>query len=251
MENQTLKTIFEHKSIRKYKSTPISESTLQTLLEAGLRASTTGNMQLYSIIVTQDKEQKEALAKYHFNQPMVTQAPLILTFCADVNRFHIWCEQNQAEKSYDNFLFFINACIDTLLVAQNICTAAEAMNLGICYLGTTTYMAKEISDFFQLPEGVVPITTLTIGYPDEQPKLTDRLPLEAVVHYEKYNDYSPTQIKELFNEKESSEETQKLLQENQLPNLAQIFTKNRYPKKQCEDFSVLFLALLKEKGFIK
>ncbi len=78
------------------------------------------------------------------------------------------------------------AAIDALLVAQNVCVAAEDAGLGICYLGTTTYMAGKIIEILDLPQGVVPVTTVTLGYPDEWPDLTDRLPLEAVVHREKY-----------------------------------------------------------------
>ena len=101
-----LDTIFNHKSIRKYKATPISEKDLHEILEAGTRASTSGNMQVYSIIVSRDEEMKKKLAPTHFNQPMVTQAPVVLTFCADVNRFVKWCEARNAEPGYDNFLWF-------------------------------------------------------------------------------------------------------------------------------------------------
>ena len=71
---------------------------------------------------------------------MVTEAPVLLTFCADFNRFNKWCLLNNAVPGYDNFLSFMTAAIDALLVAQTVCIAAEARGLGICYLGTTTYM---------------------------------------------------------------------------------------------------------------
>lgn len=114
---------------------------LNELLEVAFRASTTGNMQLYSVIVTRDEENKKKLAPAHFNQPTVTTAPVVLTFCADFNRFIKWCELRKAQHGYDNFQSFYTATIDALLVAQQFCTAAELCGLGICYLGTTTYNA--------------------------------------------------------------------------------------------------------------
>ena len=107
-----------------------------------------------------------------------------------------------AEPGYDNFLSFVTAAIDAILVAQNVALAAEDSGLGICYLGTTTYMAKQIIEVLELPKGVVPVTTLTIGYPDENPGLTDRLPLEAVIHEEKYKDYTSEDIDLFYQEKE-------------------------------------------------
>ncbi len=241
--------ILNHKSIRKYKNTPVSEKDLQEILEAGTRASTTGNMQVYSIIVTRDEEMKKKLAPTHFNQPMATQAPVLLTFCADINRFSKWCEQRNAEPGYDNFLWFTNAVIDAMLVAQNCCIAAEDKGLGICYLGTTTYTADKIIEILNLPKGVIPITTVVVGYADENPGLTDRLPLEGVVHYETYKDYSVEDIDRIYEEKESLESTKALLEENQKETLAQIFTDNRYKKADNQYFSKVFLKVLEDQGF--
>ena len=244
-----LNTIFNHKSIRKYKNTPVQDKDLNEILEAGTRASTTGNMQIYSIIVTRDEEMKKHLAPTHFNQPMAIQAPVLLTFCADINRFNKWCEARNAEPGYDNFLWFTNAVIDAMLVAQNCCIAAEDKGLGICYLGTTTYTADKIIEILNLPIGVIPITTVVMGYADENPCLTDRLPLEAVVHYETYKDYTPADIDKLYAEKENLESTKKLLEENKKETLAQIFTDNRYKKADNLHFSKVFFDVLKKQGF--
>jgi nitroreductase len=245
-----LDTIFNHKSIRKYKSTPISEKDLQEILEAGTRASTSGNMQVYSVIVTRDEEMKKKLAPTHFNQPMATQAPVVLTFCADVNRFSKWCKERNADPGYDNFLWFTNGVIDAMLVAQNCCVAAEDKGMGICYLGTTTYTADKIIDILELPKGVIPITTVVLGYPDENPGLTDRLPLEGVVHYEKYKDYSKEDIDKIYAEKESLESTKELLKENEKETLAHVFTDNRYKKADNIHFSKVFLKVLEDQGFL-
>lgn len=235
-----LKTLLEHRSIRKFRDQPIPDIVLEKILEAGIRASTTGNMQLYSIIVTKDKKNRELLAPLHFNQSFVKEAPVLLTFCADINRFSKWCSLRNAKPAYDNFLWFFNAAIDALLVAQNVAIAAEALGLGICYLGTTTYNADKLVEFFQLPKHVIPVTTLAIGYADENPDLTDRLPLNAVIHNETYQDYSEKDINRIYKEKEKLPFYKKIVAENNVENLAQVFTEKRYTAKDNLHFSKRF-----------
>jgi nitroreductase len=243
-------TILNHRSIRKYTGDPVPDEILDYILEAGTRASTTGNMQAYSIVVTTDTALKEELAPCHFDQPMVKQAPVVLTFCADFNRFSKWCRLRDAEPGFDNFLSFFTAAIDALLVAQNVCVAAEDAGLGICYLGTTTYMADRIIEVLGLPAGVVPVTTVTLGYPDEHPGLTDRLPMEAVLHREKYRDYSDHDINRLYREKELINIYQEFVKENNKENLAQVFTDVRYKKDDNVLFSKSLLRVLERQGFM-
>jgi len=245
-----LETILKHRSIRKYKNTAIEDNVLNDILNSAVRASNTGNMQVYSIIVTKDEGVKKQLWESHFKQDMVNQAPVILTFCADINRFNKWCEQSNTEPVYDNFLWFFNATIDATIAAQNASLAAEHHGLGICYLGTTTYMASKIISILDLPKGVVPVTTIVVGYPDQEPELTDRLPIEAVVHYDKYKDYTEKDIRKLHNEKDNSEDTKNLIEQNKTENLAQIFTEKRYVKKDNLFFSQSFLDVLKEQKFM-
>lgn len=243
-------TILNHRSIRKYTGEPIPNPVLDYILEAGTRASTTGNMQVYSVIVSTEASIKEELAPCHFNQPMVKEAPVVLTFCADFNRFNHWCKLRKAEPGYDNFLSFMTAAIDALLVAQNVCVAAEDAGLGICYLGTTTYMAEKIIDVLDLPKGVVPVTTVTLGYPDEKPGLTDRLPVEAVIHREKYKDYSDSDIENIYREKELIKSYQEFVKENNKETLAQVFTDIRYKKDDNILFSKSLLSILEKQGFM-
>jgi nitroreductase len=242
-------TIFNHRSIRKYKNTPVPGKVLDEILRAGSRASTTGNMQVYSIIVTKDNELRKQLWEAHFKQDMVLQAPVHLTFCADFNRFTTWCKQRKASPGYDNFLSFFTAAIDALLASQNVALAAESQGLGICYLGTATYMADRIVKILELPKLVVPVTCMVVGYPDEQPGLTDRLPMDAIIHQEKYNDYNPEDIDRLYVEKEESQLTKELLEINQKETLAQIFTDNRYTEKDNIYFSKQFLRTIIKQGF--
>ena len=89
------------------------------------RTQTMGNLQLYSVVVTRSAEMKQRLAPAHFNQPMVTQAPVVLTVCADFNRTSTWARCRQAEPGYDNFLSFINAATDALLYTQTLCNLMD------------------------------------------------------------------------------------------------------------------------------
>jgi len=246
-----MNAIFTHKTIRNYTSDPVPDSVLQSVLRAGTRASTTGNMQVYSIVVTSDPALREKLWAAHFRQNMVLQAPLLLTFCADFHRFETWCRYRKADPGYDNFLSFMTAAIDALLAAQNCALEAETHGLGICYLGTTTYNADQIIDILKLPERVVPVTTLVVGYPAGDPGLTDRLPVEAVVHQETYTDYTEADINRLYAEKEALPLTAQLLKENGLETLAQIFTDRRYTKKDNELFSEKYLEVIRKQGFLK
>jgi len=245
-----MNTIFNHRSIRKYKSTSIDDNLLEKILLAGTRASNTGNMQVYSMIVTKNETIRKQLWEVHFKQNMVLEAPAHITFCADINRFNKWCNQRNTEPGYDNFLWLYNATIDAVLASQNVSLEAENHGLGICYLGTTTYMADKIIDILELPQGVIPVTSIVMGYPEVIPELTDRLPLEGVVHFEKYCNYSPEKINELYLEKENSDLTKKLVEENQTENLAQIFTNKRYKNSDNIHFSNSFLATLKKQGFM-
>ena len=245
-----MEAIAKHRSIRKYMDKPVDESLLNEILSAGTRASTTGNMQVYSIIVTKDKPLREKLWEIHFKQDMVLQAPVHLTFCADFNRFNTWCRMRKAEPGYDNFLSFFTASIDALLASQNVCLEAEEHGLGICYLGTVTYMAGKIIELLELPHGVVPVACVVMGHPDESPGLTGRLPLEAVVHSEKYQEYTAGRIDSIYAERESSEETKELLKINEKETLAQVFTDNRYTRKDNEFFSNQFLDVIRKQGYL-
>lgn len=243
-------SIQNHRSIRKYKNKAVPQNILNEILNAAIRGSNTGNMQLYSIIVSKDPEKKQKLWEAHFKQNMVIDAPVVLTFVADINRFHRWCEINNAGTAYDNFLWLYNATIDATIAAQNAALEAEANGLGICYLGTTVYMADKFIEILELPKGVVPVTAIIVGYAEEVPELTDRLPLNAVVFDEKYPEMTDDDIRQIFEQKDNSDLTKKLIEENKTENLAQIFTQKRYKKEDNVFFSKKFLEILEKQGFM-
>lgn len=240
----------QHVSIRKFKSQQVPDAVIDSIIYSGTKASTTGNMQLYSVVITESSEIKDKLIPLHFNQNVAKNAPVLLTFVADFNRFTRWCELNKASPGYDNFLSFFTAAIDAILVAQNVCVAAENQGMGICYLGTTTYNAREIINVLNLPKLTFPVTTIAIGYPDENPEQMDRIPLNGVIHRGKYNDYSDSDVKKLYSFKENLESSKQFVKENNKENLAQVFTDVRYKKTDNEFFSSKMLEVLKEQGFL-
>lgn len=237
------------KTIRKYTFQPVSQRLLEKLITTASHTSTVGNMQVYSVVATRDIDIKEQLAPLHFNQPMVMNAPVVLTFCADFNRFSKWCEQRDAVPSYDNLISFASAAMDATIFAQAFATLAEERGLGICYLGTTIYNAEAICDVLELPPLVFPITTLTIGWPAESPDKVDRLPLGAIFHEDVYHDFTPTLIDELYEEKEALLVNQQFVNENNKGSLAQVFTDVRYTKKDNLIFTKSFKKALKRQGF--
>ena len=201
-----MKSILTRRTIRKYSDREVSDELLNRLLTEAARTQTMGNLQLYSVVVTRSQEMKAKLSPAHFNQPMVTEAPVVLTICADFNRTSTWARCRKADPGYDNFLSFINAATDALLFTQTFCNLADEEGLGYCYLGTTVYQPQQIIDILQLPKLVMPVATLTLGWPAEEPALTDRLPLESFVHQETYHDYLGTDIDTYYYNKEQLEE---------------------------------------------
>lgn len=245
-----MKTINTRRSIRRYSGREVSEQLLERLLSEAMRTQTMGNLQLYSVVVTRSAEMKSRLAPAHFNQPMVTQAPVVLTFCADTRRTSVWADNRQAVPGYDNLLSYQNAATDALLFCQTFCNLAEEEGLGCCFLGTTVYMPQMIIDTLQLPRLVMPVATITLGWPDEQPPLTDRLPLAAVMHAETYSDYTPESIDRFYSEKEALPENKEFVRINGKQTLAQVFTDCRYTKADNEAMSEGLVEVLKRQGFM-
>lgn len=245
-----MKTINTRRSIRRYAKREVSEELLNRLLTEAMRTQTMGNLQFYSVVVTRSNEQKQRLAPAHFNQPMVTQAPVVLTFCADTRRMTAWADNRQATPGYDNLLSYQNAATDALLFCQTFCNLAEEEGLGCCFLGTTVYMPQMIIDTLQLPRLVMPVATITLGWPDEQPPLTDRLPLAAIMHNETYTDYTPESIDRFYAEKEALPENEEFVRINNKQTLAQVYTDCRYTKKDNEALSKGLMEALKAQGFV-
>lgn len=246
-----MKNLLNRRSIRKYSNRKVSDELLNRLLTEAARTQTMGNLQLYSVVITRDANKKQQLAPAHFNQPMVTEAPVVLTICADFHRTVRWCEERNAQPGYDNLLSYQNAATDALLYTQTLCNLMDEEELGYCFLGTTVYQPQAIIDTLQLPQLVMPVATLTVGWPAEEPPLSDRLPLESFVHSETYKDYTPQDIDNYYNNKEQLAENREFVRINQKETLAQVFTDIRYTKKDNEAMSEELLQTLRRQGFIR
>lgn len=239
----------QRRTVREYTNQEVDDALLYGMLDDAMRAPTTGNMQLYSVVVTRSEEGKKRLAPMHFNQPAVLNAPVLLTFCGDFNRFVKWCEVSNAQPGYDNFQSFIAALLDVAIFAQQFNTIAEMNGLGCCYIGTTTYNASDIAKALELPARVVPVITLTLGYPKGNAVQVERLPLAAIVHKERYSDYTSEQIRELYHDKELLPENRRFVEENGKQTLAQVFTDVRYTKANNEVFSKLYYDFIAAQHF--
>ena len=244
-----MKNLLTRRTIRKYTDQPVADELLNRLMTEAARTQTMGNLQLYSVVVTRSAEMKQRLAPAHFNQPMVTSAPVVLTICADFNRTSQWARCRKAEPGYDNLLSFLNAATDALLYTQTLCNLMDEEGLGYCYLGTTVYMPQLIIDTLQLPQLTFPVATLTVGWPAEEPPLADRLPLQSFIHDETYKDYTPEAIDAYYTDKEQLEENRHFVEINQKETLAQVFTDIRYTKKDNEALSASLLETLRRQGF--
>jgi nitroreductase len=250
--------IHSHRSIRKFTDQPIDEVVLKRILSAGARASSSGNMQAYSIIVTSGKELKGKLYRPHFEQSMVIDAPLLITFCADFHRMRQWLAINHAPMNFDNFMSFMIGTIDATLVAQNVALAAEAEGLGICFMGTTLASCLEIAEILECPEGVVPVVGFSLGHPAEDPATRDRLPTRALIHQEKYHRPTPEMVSDFYHEREvkgwerymADDKLRKLVTESGVQNLAQVYTQLKYTKESHITYSQNVLRCLQQQNFM-
>ncbi|PKO13199.1 MAG: NADPH-dependent oxidoreductase [Chloroflexi bacterium HGW-Chloroflexi-10] len=251
-------TMHAHRSIRKYKPDAISIEILNEILSAGIRASSSGNMQTYSIIVTRDTALREQLYEAHMQQNMVLDAPVLLTFCADFHRMREWLKLNNAPDNFDNFMSFMIAAIDATLVSQNVALAAEEKGLGICYMGSTLANCDQVGKLLKLPANVIPVVGYSLGYPAENPVPRDRLPLDGLVHQETYQDYTPERIREIYRERDVQgwERYMKfpwlrqMVEERGVQNLAQIYTMIKYTRETHQEFSQTVLNYLKNQDFM-
>ncbi|MCM1319160.1 MAG: nitroreductase family protein [Muribaculaceae bacterium] len=238
----------ERRTVRNFRDDAPTPELINEILELAMRAPTTGNMQLYSVVLTRDPKRLASLRPAHFNQP-ASMAPLLITVCADVNRFEHWCKVSDATPEFRNLQGLIAAVLDASLLAQQIITIAEMKGLGTCWLGTTTYNAPEIAEALHLPQGVVPVGTISMGWPQEKPEQCERLPLNAWAYEEQYPQFTDEQIKQLYSAKDDFAPNRPFIEANGKQTLAQVFTDVRYPASTSNPFSDKFLTFLRTAGF--
>lgn len=190
---------------------------------------------------------------------MVLEAPLIVTFCADWFRTREWLKLRGARDNFDNLIGYHVAAFDAIIVAQNVCLGFEAHGLGICYMGTTLHSMEKIADFLDLPDTCVPVTTIVVGYPAEDPKKRDRLPISCFIHDEVYHRPTNVEIEEIYREREvkgwerymAHPEIKKRIEEMGIDSLAQYYTsKAKYDPDEFRIDSENLRKFLEAKHFL-
>ena len=250
-----------HRSIRQYTDRPIDPAWVDAVLVDALAgSSSSGNLNMVSVIKTRDPERKSRLCELHFGQPMVNQAPLVLTFCADTFRTRQWLARRGARLGFADFISWHVAAFDAIILAQTVALALESHGLGICYMGTTLHSMRDIADFLECPENCLPVTSMVVGWPAEAPTQRDRLPAAAWIHDERYQRPTAADIDARFGERErrgrerylaSGPEMARLWQEHGITSLAQYYTsKIKYDPDLFAEDSAKLRRLLEERGFL-
>ncbi len=190
--NDVTTLLKSHRSIRKFSDQPVDQETINTIVACGQAAASSSNGQATTVIQINDTDSRQKLAELAGNQAYIASAGAFLVFCADLNRSAIACEQQGGELSPGMTEQFIIATVDVALFAQNCVIAAESRGLGICYIGALRNNPAEVTTLLELPQNVYPVFGLCIGYPEQDPEIKPRLPLDAVLMQDKYNAESIT-----------------------------------------------------------
>jgi nitroreductase len=246
MSNEVITVLKNHRSIRSFEKKKIEKEVLYEILEAGIRAANGGNLQGYSLVVLDDLEKLEVLGIYN--------TPLVIIALADAYRTKRWLNVFGEDKTPVNTThgFFINNW-DALICLHNISIAAESLGLGTYYNGNVTSM--DIRKVINNPEYTFPAGMLCLGYPKNEGRLLDRLPLEAVIHYNSYKIPTDEEIKAWYSEKENSFQTRNTekrleeLRDKGIYNIAQAYSKNKFKKDELEKVSEGIKRNIKKSGY--
>ena len=187
MSNPTIHQIHQHRSFRKYKPDPLSVEMIEQIVAAGQRASTSSNLQTYSVVVVTEAGKRERLAELCGQQAHIAQAPVFMAWCADLSRLGRACELRgyaQETRFVENFLI---AAIDAALAMQNATLAAELLGLGMCYIGGIRNNPDQVIELLELPPLVFPVAGMSLGWPVGEPLFKPRLPLRSILHWERYD----------------------------------------------------------------
>lgn len=188
--NETIELLKNHRSIRKFKDKSLSTEQVEAIVRAAQSASTSSFVQAYSILGVSDPDKKKQLAELAGGQSYVEHNGYFLVFCADFHRHKLAAdiEGINIDHNLESMETFIIALIDTALAAQNAAIAAESMDLGICFIGGIRNNIEKVSELLKLPDRVIPLFGMAIGYPEDESAIKPRLPLKAVFHENSYED---------------------------------------------------------------
>jgi FMN reductase [NAD(P)H] len=201
--NETLRLLIERASLRNFTDQQIEPEKIALLMQTACNAASGGNNQPVSIITIQNPETRTKLGEM-CGQPFIGKAPLNLLFCLDLHRNSVLADTGEVPYTAGRaFRHFWISFQDTMIAAQNICTAADAMGLGSCYIGTIMEFFDECVEMFELPHLVVPVVLLVLGYPAAKPGYRKKFPPEVMVHAEKYHEYDPNKLYEQYTTREN------------------------------------------------
>jgi FMN reductase (NADPH) len=186
MKTPTIELMHQHTSVRSYKNDPVDRDLVEQIVVAGQRASTSSNMQCYSVVAITGTEKRERLVGLCGNQKHIRQAPVFLAWCADLSRMDRVCNRLGYKQVSEHVESFLVSAVDVALAMQNAALAAESMGLGMCYIGAIRNNPQEVIELLELPPLVFPICGMTLGWPAVTPMIRPRLPLNAVLHWEQF-----------------------------------------------------------------
>jgi FMN reductase (NADPH) len=187
MNNPTLELMHQHGSVRQYKSDPVPREMVEAIVVAGQRASTSSNLQMFSVVAFTDAEKRAKMREYCGGQRHITQAPVFLTWVADLSRLARISESRGYVMEAGQVENFLLSAVDTAIAAQNAALAAESFGLGICYIGAIRNNPREVIQLLKLPRLAFPLVGMTVGWPVKPPMIRPRLSLDAVLHWDAYN----------------------------------------------------------------
>lgn len=254
--NDTITNLMNHKSIRRYKNKQIEPEILEKLLDVGMRAPSSGNLQNYSLLVIDDKEKLSLLAE-ETHAPFVKNSPISIIALVDYHRFFRLCEMFDAPFHYDNADSVFIGCWDAIVALHNIEVAAESIGLGTCYVGLI--LSSNNKKMFNLPDYTFAVGMITIGYPDHEPDLRPRHQKEAIVHRNNYKQFTDEELKKYYEnwllnwdrffEKLSKEKKKHWNEELGVKNNVQYVTKTVYTEERIKKWSEEIANNLKKAKF--
>jgi len=269
--------ITRRRTVRSFTDQPVEEEKVQKLLDAAIQAPSGGNIQPISIIRIEKPESRDKLAKLAVNQPWVAKAPLCLLFCIDFHRTGKWAQAEGATYGGEKALMsFLLAYADVFCSAENAVLCATSLGLGTVYIGMVLAAMTEIRREFGLPDKVVPVVALCVGYPKKIPAGITKLPKAAMVHRERYEDKTGEELKALYRAKygdltadvkecfertyqealELDEQSRpdftgkvaRLMARMEVGNAAQLLFKMRYPDEAMKRMGESIIESLREAG---
>jgi len=182
-----IQLLTSHSSVRDYTDYQLTEQDLSELLEAGQHAASSHFVQAYSVVWVRDSKKREKLGELSKNPKQIVGAGAVLLFCADFCRLEEAAKLHGKEIPLGPAENLLVAVTDVALFAQNVAVAAESKGYGICYIGGVRNAPDEISKLVGLPKGVFPTFAMTIGVPAKRNEVKPRLPLEAILHEDTYD----------------------------------------------------------------